>query len=78
MGLSSSPGRVKNFLYVVKTGSGAHPTFYPMGTGGALFPGVKLPGREGGHSPPTSTEGKKVWIYTSTPPCAFMEKCLIS
>jgi hypothetical protein len=31
---SSSPSRVKNFLHVVQTGSGVHPTSSPMGTGG--------------------------------------------
>jgi hypothetical protein len=36
------------------------------------FPGVKWPGREADHSPPTSAEVKKMWIYTSTPPYAFM------
>jgi hypothetical protein len=40
-------------------------------TGGS-FPGVKRPGREADHSPPTSAEVKKMWIYTSTPPYAFM------
>jgi hypothetical protein len=42
-----------------------------MGTGGS-FPGVKRPGREADHSPTTSAEVKKMWIYTSTPPYAFM------
>jgi hypothetical protein len=42
-----------------------------MGTGGS-FPGVKRPGREADHSPPTSAEVKKIWIYTSTSPYAFM------
>jgi hypothetical protein len=37
-----------------------------------LLPGVKRPGREDNHSPPTSAEVKKMWIYTSTPPHAFM------
>jgi hypothetical protein len=37
-----------------------------MGTGGS-FPGVKRQGREADHSPPTSAEAKKMWIYTSTP-----------
>jgi hypothetical protein len=37
-GRNSSSGRVKNFLHVVKTGSGVHPTSYPMGTAGS-FPG---------------------------------------
>jgi hypothetical protein len=39
---------------------------------GALYPGVKRPGREADHSPPTSAEVKKTQIYTSTPPYAFM------
>jgi hypothetical protein len=38
----------------------------------ALSPGVKRPGREADHSPPTSAEVKKTWIYTSTPPYAFI------
>jgi hypothetical protein len=46
-------------------------TSYIMGTGSS-FPGVKRPGREVNHSPPTSAEVKKMWIYTSTPPYAFM------
>jgi hypothetical protein len=33
-GLSSSPCKVKNFLHVLQTGSGVHPTSYPLGTGG--------------------------------------------
>jgi hypothetical protein len=35
-------------------------------------PGVKRPGREADDSPPASAEVKKMWIYTSTPPYAFM------
>jgi hypothetical protein len=71
-GRSSSPGRV-----AVQSGSGAHPDSYWMDTGSSL-PGVKRPGREADHSPPTTAEVKKMWIYTSTPPYAFMAKCLIS
>jgi hypothetical protein len=52
-------------------GSGVHPTSYKMGTGGS-FPGVKRYGREADHSPPTSAEVKKMWIYTSTPLYVFM------
>jgi hypothetical protein len=37
-----------------------------------LFPGGKEAGREADHSPQTTAEGKKMWIYTSTPPYAFM------
>jgi hypothetical protein len=38
----------------------------------ALSPVVKRPGREADHSPPTSAEIKKMWIYTSAPPYVFM------
>jgi hypothetical protein len=34
---------------------------------GTLSPWVKCPGREADHSPTTSAEVKKTWIYTSTP-----------
>jgi hypothetical protein len=33
-----------------------------------LFLGVKWPGREADHSPPSSDEVKNAWSYTSTPP----------
>jgi hypothetical protein len=42
------------------------PASYPMGTEGS-FPGGKAD-----HSPPASVEVKKMWIYTSTTPYAFM------
>jgi hypothetical protein len=38
----------------------------------ALSLGVKRPGREADHSPPASTKVKKMWVYTSTAPYAFM------
>jgi hypothetical protein len=38
----------------------------------ALSSGVKRQGHEADHSPPASAEVKKMWIYTSTPPYAFM------
>jgi hypothetical protein len=43
------------------------PNVLSKGDRGALFPGVERPGREGDHSPSTSAEVKKTWIYTSTP-----------
>jgi hypothetical protein len=70
-GRSSSSSGVKNFLHVVQTGSGSHPASYLMGTG-RFSRGAKRPGRETDNSPPTSAEVKKMWIYTSTPPYAFM------
>jgi hypothetical protein len=45
---------------------------------GALSPGIKRPGREADHSPPSNAEVKNTWIYTCTPPYAFMAWCLIS
>jgi hypothetical protein len=35
---------------------------------GALSLGVKQPGREADHSPPSSAEVMNAWSYTSTPP----------
>jgi hypothetical protein len=67
-GRSSSPGRIKNFLFSTSSRSVLGPTQPPI----QWEPGVKLPGPEGDHSPRTSTEVKKTWIYTSTPPYAFM------
>jgi hypothetical protein len=43
---------------------------------GALSLGVKRPGREADHSPPSSAE-VNVWSYTSTPLYAFMAWCLV-
>jgi hypothetical protein len=34
----------------------------------ALFLGIKRPGREADHSPPSSADVKNAWSYTSTPP----------
>jgi hypothetical protein len=36
---SSSPGRVKNFLFVVQTGSGAQRASYRVGTGDSFLGG---------------------------------------
>jgi hypothetical protein len=70
---SSSPAGGKNFHFSMSTrpALGVHPASYPIGTGGS-FPGVKRPGPEADKSPPTSTEIKKIWICTSTPPYDFM------
>jgi hypothetical protein len=56
------PTGAEDFFYspCVQTGSGVHPTSYPMGTGGP-FPGGKAwPGRDADHSPPSSAEVKYV------------------
>jgi hypothetical protein len=39
---------------------------------GLFSPGVEEPEHEADHSPLTSTEVKKMWIYTSTPPYVSM------
>jgi hypothetical protein len=61
----------KIFFYGVQTGFGVRPVSYQVGTG-AVSPGIKQPEREADHSPPTCAEVKKTWIYTTTPPYAFM------
>jgi hypothetical protein len=42
---ASRYGQEFSLLHVVQTSPGAHPTSYPMGTGGS-FPGDKAAGRE--------------------------------
>jgi hypothetical protein len=54
-----------------QTGSRVHVDSYAMGTGG-LSPGVKRPGREAEHSPPSSPEVKNARNNTSTPPYVFI------
>jgi hypothetical protein len=72
-GWSSSPGRVKNFIFSASTRPVLRPAqpsvqWAPR----ALSPKVKRQGREASHSPPASAEVKKMRIYTSTPSYAFM------
>jgi hypothetical protein len=50
----------------------APPNLLSNGYRGALSRGEKRAGREADHSPPASAEVKKILIYTSTPPYAFM------
>jgi hypothetical protein len=72
-GQSSSPGRVNNFLFFTSPGLALVSTQPAMQRiPGAVSPGVKRPGREADHSPPTSAKIKKMWIYASTPPYTFM------
>jgi hypothetical protein len=48
------------------------PSLVSKGYRGLVPPGVKRPGREAHHLPPTSAEVKKTWIYTATLPYVFM------
>jgi hypothetical protein len=67
------PCKVKNFLFSTSPRPALGCTQPPsQWVPGALSPGVKRPGREAVHSLPPSVEVKKIWIYTSTPPYAFM------
>jgi hypothetical protein len=70
------PAEAGNFSlhHYVQNGSGAHPASYPMGIR-AVSLGVKRPGYEADHSPPSSAEVKNAWSYTSTPQYAFMAWC---
>jgi len=51
--------------------SGSHPV------SSAPSLGVKPPGREADHSPPSSDEVNNAWRYTSILQCAFMAWCSI-
>jgi hypothetical protein len=39
--------------------------------------GIKRPGREADHSPPSNAEVKNAWIYTSAPQYVFVAWCLV-
>jgi hypothetical protein len=78
-GRSSSPGRVKYFLFSTSFRPVLGTTQRPIQRiPGAVSQKVKWPGREADHSSPTSAEVKKTLIYTSTFPYAFMAQCLFS
>jgi hypothetical protein len=59
---------VRDFSHLqnVKTNPGTHPTFCLMGT--RELPGVMWQGHKVNHSPPSSAQVKKEWIYASTLP----------
>jgi hypothetical protein len=63
----SGRGKWFSLLHNVQTGSGAHPATYTMVTGDTC----KQQGREADHSPPSSTEVKNAWSFTSTLSCAL-------
>jgi hypothetical protein len=66
--------RVRIFLFSTSSRSALEPTQPPIQwVTGALSPWIKREGREADNSSPVSTEVKKMWIYTYTPPYTFME-----
>jgi hypothetical protein len=57
------------FLFTTASGTALGHTKPPIQwVPGALSLGVKRPGREADHSPPSSAKVKNAWSYTSTPP----------
>jgi hypothetical protein len=72
-GRSLSTSKVKNFLFTTSSRLALGPTQPTIQwVLGVLSPGVKWLGREADQSPPTGVKVKKMWIYTTTPPYAFM------
>jgi hypothetical protein len=66
------------FLFATVSSPALGPTQPPIQwVPGALSLGVKWPGREADHSPPSSAEVKNSWSCTSTPQYAFMARCSI-
>jgi hypothetical protein len=57
------------FLFITVPRTALGPTQPPIQSGPvALSLGLKWPGGEADHSPPSSAEVKNAWSYTSTPP----------
>jgi hypothetical protein len=66
--------RLAIFLFFTERRPALGPTQPPIQwVPGALSPGVKLPGREANHSPPTNAEVKNGGAIPPLPPYAFIE-----
>jgi hypothetical protein len=76
-GSISGRGKRVSLLHSHRTGSGAHPASSPWVLR-ALSSGLKLPGREADHSPPSIVSWSRIWSYTSSSPHVFMTCCLIN
>jgi hypothetical protein len=71
--MSSSPGEGNNFHFSMSSRPALGSTQPPIQwVPRALSPEIKRPGREADYSATANAEVKKTWIYTSTPPYAFM------
>jgi hypothetical protein len=63
------PARAEIFFFTTVSRTALGPTQPPIQwVQGALSLGVKRPGREADHSPPSSAGVNNTWSYTSTPP----------
>jgi hypothetical protein len=72
------PGGLGIFLFTTASRTALGPTQPPIQwVPGFLSLGVKRPGREADHSPPSSADVKNAWSYTSTPQYVFMAWCLV-
>jgi hypothetical protein len=68
--------RLGIFRYTTASRTALGPTYpHIQWVSGAVSLGVKRPGREADHSPPSSAEVKNAWSYTSTPQHTFMAWC---
>jgi hypothetical protein len=64
-----SPAGLEIFLFTTASRTALGPSQPPIQwVPGALSLGVKRPGCESDHSPPSSAEVKNAWSYISTPP----------
>jgi hypothetical protein len=65
------------FFFTTASRTALEPTQPPIQWEPGAFPGIKRPGREADHSPPSNAEVKNAWSYTSTPQYVFMTWCLV-
>jgi hypothetical protein len=77
LGFDSRRG-LRIFLFTTVSRTALGPTQPPIQrVPGTVSLGVKRPGREADHTPPSSAEVKNAWSYTSTPQYVFMAWCLV-
>jgi hypothetical protein len=75
--LNKNSSRGWEFLFTTASRTALGPIQSPIQwVTGALSLGVKRPGREADHSPPSSSEVKNVWSYTLAPPVRLHDTVL--
>jgi hypothetical protein len=78
IGVLGFDSRLSIFLFTTASRTALGPTQPPIQwIRAALSLGVKRPGHEVDHSPPSSAKVKNAWSYTSTPQYVFMAWCLV-